>query len=257
MSREFARPGCQQLEGALRQHEEQPAAAVGLQLLLPQLGTRPAALRSIPVTQCSHAAGARNRSPFAPFAASAVSNAESNSSSEEHPEDRQYQLQGAKLILSAGFALPIIMGILWPAILAPAIGLVLTQTWQIFGAVWAKLERCYCNKWHYLGNCVKSLWRATIASFMAWLGEKVSARFRTEMAKVMDENLEKLLSPEQLGQLREVLGEHFDADRAYDTDRPSSSKMRLLVEKMAEHFSPEQLDQLQQGLSELYGSDMA
>ena len=230
----------------------------------PGLTAQPAARRSIPVTQCSHAAGVRYKSahlmpaglsPFAPFAASAVSNAAVDSSSEEYLEDSWCQTEAVATIFSAGLLLPVCMYEVWPCV-APAIGLVLTKIWPHLAVVWTWIQLCNCNKREKLLNCTKSQLHALRVSFMLWLRDKASAMLMNEVAQVIKKNPKKLFSPEQLVQLQRVLGEHFDADKACGTDKPLSEKIRLLVQKMEGHLSPEQLDLLQQGINELYGTDM-
>lgn len=189
-------------------------------------------------------------SPFTPFAALAVSNIASDSNNEEHLEDGRHCWKAEWMILAAAIALPVIMHLFWSDHLKPAFGHILT-------ASWAWLMHYYCNKWQLLGDFAKSQWRKFRVSFILWLRRKASGRIKTEAVKVMEEKLKKLLSPEQLDQLREVLDEHPDADKAYDTDKSSGRRARFLVKNMEAHLSSEQLGQMQQELDKLSDADMA
>ena len=193
MSRESAGQGCQQLARPLRQHEERLAPAVPLHLQWLQLKAWPASRRNIqisphiPVTQCSHAVHARKPthsmpagvSPFAPFAASVVSNTAAVGSSEEDQGELQQQLMAVMMIL---FAVAATMTFVSP--LATATTMCMWQNLKSYAAS----RLCKVR-----ANLQQKVARKASVTFMRWL-----------MAKA-ERNLEGHLSPEQLDLLHEVL----------------------------------------------------
>ena len=261
MSRESAGQGCPQLTRTLRQHEEQLAPAVPFHLLWLQLKAWPAARRNIqisphiPVTQCSHAVHARKPahsmpagvSPFAPFAASVVSNTAAVGS-EEDQEELQQQLM-ATVVMMILFAVAAAMTFVSPLATAKKF------------CTWQNLQSRAASGLCRVGTNLKwNVARMASVKFMRWLVAKAERK------------LEGHLLPEQLDLLHEVLdglilelaAGLIAADEPDDTGKSlkwkaarqvSVTSIRWLVakaeRKLEGHLSPEQLELLHEVLDGL------
>ena len=151
------------------------------------------------VTQSSRAAFARNKpaywmrsgvGPFAPFAASAVSNTAFAGSNEEYQEEKWYRLEPVATILTFGFLLPAVMTS-WPAIIWPYL---CRQCQELLDGMteWAK--------W--------STWRIL---FVAKLHKVLLSKASRKLKEVAMEIMHKHLTPEQRELWRQTLGQLFQS----------------------------------------------
>ena len=202
MSHRPAGLGCVQLTRALRYYEEQPAAAVALNMLLPHFKHRPAACRNLQIsphirTECRCAACAlfksapfvppgahQGVSPFAPFAASVISNAASAS-------DKEADLHRVlATLLSAGFSCLVIN------LLAP-----------VLTAAWPHVMSCICSEGQNWMSCAASELRQSGPRLRAKLLTKLCGLLTIRMVQKVLELMEGHLTPEQLSPYRQVLNQ--------------------------------------------------
>lgn len=145
---------------------------------------------NIPVTLCSHAVDPRKFahsvpagvSPFAPFAASIVSNAAAAHSSEGNQEVNQQQWMAALMVW---FAVPATVTLVPATVtfvtqLTTALGPILTNS-----CVWPKLKSCTASQLRKLGHSLGEL-----------VASQASVLLMTKVAEVTEETLEGHTSPE-------------------------------------------------------------